>query len=249
MSHSIIVQKFANRTKNSRTKVPSWQGFHVFSNETTLYSYGRHFPLAIYLGENKEGHVFIKNSDKYSQSTSAHQSLTNRFCNGPSVSRRMLNQAFAESNKFETDFELGGQKHQISIPISDTSDVFLKLKLDNVYLWRKGFRKFLWKDLKTGIYYSNCVYSGKIEDSSQTIHYTDEVVLPRYARFNGYQDHRTRFNGRFQDGCAFANEFLVLEINQIYYLCNSVNIWILPRKPKNITEALKLRHSKNAICK
>lgn len=245
MSHKLIVKKFASRTINKRTGIVSWKGSNIFCDEDTIYSYGRHFPMAVYLGEHpKYKYFFIKNTDKYSSSTSCHQGMVSHSCAGPEVPRLALNNAVADAEtlKFESEFELGGKKHEISVFINpDVKDVFSSLKIDNVYLWRKGFRKHLWKDIETGTYYEDYVPSGKLEDSSQTELYIDECKIPKYAQFNKF---RNQNNARFHSGFASALEVVVLKINEKYFVCNHINVWLLSGKPKNISEALKMRSSK-----
>jgi hypothetical protein len=72
-SHEKVVKWFAEGVTDKR-------GSSVFSEGDTLYSHGRHFSLAI----RREGRSnlktkqdwFLLNGDKYSVSTSAHQSMT-----------------------------------------------------------------------------------------------------------------------------------------------------------------------------
>ncbi|HAX18281.1 MAG TPA: hypothetical protein DCY00_06775 [Actinobacteria bacterium] len=52
----------------------NYKGTHVFSRDNILYSYGDHFILAV---KQKDG-TFLLNGDKYSISTSQHQSITYR---------------------------------------------------------------------------------------------------------------------------------------------------------------------------
>ena len=89
-SHEEVIHKFASRRINQRFRGCNWRGSNVFCEDKILYSYGRHFPLACYLGRDKGSHIFIKNGDKYSNSTSCHQTLTQRSCFGPTVSRSAL---------------------------------------------------------------------------------------------------------------------------------------------------------------
>jgi len=65
----------------------------MYSEDDTLYSYGSHFPLAKYLGKKAGEHLFVKNGDHYSQSTSGHQSITRCICKGPTVSINVLRAA------------------------------------------------------------------------------------------------------------------------------------------------------------
>lgn len=92
-AHADVVKKFADRKVNRRTGTVSWEGCRVYCQGDTLYSYGSHFPLARYLGEKDGSPLFLKNGDKYSSSTSGHQSITQQYCKGPTVSRTALQAA------------------------------------------------------------------------------------------------------------------------------------------------------------
>ena len=83
----------------------------MFYEGDILYSYGHHFPLAIRLGDEKDRlgrkptpeqekqvwgtprGLFLKNGDKYSNTTSGHQSHTQSNCFGPTVSFSALHAA------------------------------------------------------------------------------------------------------------------------------------------------------------
>lgn len=51
----------------------SGNGLHIYTDGKTIWSYGSHFPMATY----KDGLMFF-NQDKYSRTTSRHQSLVKR---------------------------------------------------------------------------------------------------------------------------------------------------------------------------
>lgn len=85
LSHDTVVKRYAER----KTGV-SWSGHNIFGENKFLFSYGYHFPLASYLGEWEGRHLFLKNGDKYSDSTSHHQSITSSHCPGPTVTRSGL---------------------------------------------------------------------------------------------------------------------------------------------------------------
>jgi len=52
-------------------------GSRMYTDGTTIFSYGEHFPIATY----RQG-VILFNDDKYSSSTSKHQSIVSSHCNG-----------------------------------------------------------------------------------------------------------------------------------------------------------------------
>src|SRR6185312_6442416 len=84
-SHETVVKNFAARKLNRKGDC-DWIGGNVYSEGDTLYSYGRHFRLAYYLGERDGAHLFLKNGDRRSTSTSQHQAIVQRACAGPTVS-------------------------------------------------------------------------------------------------------------------------------------------------------------------
>ena len=132
-SHDDVIKKFASRIVNRRQGGVAWSGNNVYCRDTLIFSYGSHFPMAKYLGTSQAGRqLFIKNSDKYSSSTSCHQSKVSRSCPGPEVSRRRL----SEYIHFED------------------------LTIDNIHLWRPGIYQFLWQDTQTGIYGSELATQG-----------------------------------------------------------------------------------------
>lgn len=121
LSHEQVVRNFAARKKNRAGKV-EWHGSRVYCteypHESVLYSYGRHFPLAVYIGEKGGKPIFLKNGDKYSSSTSAHQSEVQSHCKGPTVSRTAV-----EAAGFD----------------------FTRIKLDNVVAARPDYREYLYR--------------------------------------------------------------------------------------------------------
>lgn len=82
MTISECINRFASRKSNPRENgTVTWKGGNVFSLDRVLYSYGTHFPLAVFLGHRDGKAVYILNGDKYSNSTSSHQSETRTYCN------------------------------------------------------------------------------------------------------------------------------------------------------------------------
>lgn len=125
-SHEEVIKKFAERKVNSRINKVEWSGSNVFCNENTLFSYGSHFPLARYLGLLGTDHFFLKNGDKYSNSTSHHQSMTDQHCKGPVVSRNLL---LSAGLKFDN------------------------IELKNILFFQQHSRQWIYKDTQTGRYY------------------------------------------------------------------------------------------------
>jgi len=54
---------------------------HLYFSDSVLYSYGSHFPLAIFLDDKKKGTRLILNNDRYSVTTSKHQHEVRYACN------------------------------------------------------------------------------------------------------------------------------------------------------------------------
>lgn len=78
MNHLSVVQKF----KEGK----AYRGSRVFADENKLYSYGRHFTLAIRREKESNKQTgkewFLLNGDKHSITTSKHQGLTYRVFQG-----------------------------------------------------------------------------------------------------------------------------------------------------------------------
>lgn len=90
-SHSTVIDLFSRGITNKT-------GCNVYSEGDTLFSYGTHFPLVQRRsGEDNlinRGEWFLLNGDKYSSSTSKHQSITYRlFEEYPRVSFSAINAA------------------------------------------------------------------------------------------------------------------------------------------------------------
>ncbi len=69
-SHTDVARRFAERGK-------PLHGNRVFADETTIYSYGHHFPMAIALDDQR---TFVLNGDRYSNTTTGHQSGVRGAC-------------------------------------------------------------------------------------------------------------------------------------------------------------------------
>lgn len=248
-SHNEVAKKFGQRIPNKRkdNKVV-WSASNVFCEHDVIYSYGRHFPIAQYLGEHpKYGHFFLKNSNKYSGSTSAHQSCVGKYCPGPRVSRNSFS---------EYDLE------------------FTKMKMDSIYLWRPGVSEFIWFDTETQKYYKDAEYVVlQPTDAEPTTPWIslDEAPNPddlkkafsvvklerriynfvkpvKLSRFGSFKLHRKQTHGRFQTGSFTVQEVLVLKVKKHYYLSvDGGKISKLPGQPKTIAEALKMGVQKRSL--
>lgn len=131
MSHNEVAMNFGTRKINARNGRVYWAGNNVYCRDDIIYSYGGHFPMAKYLGEHpKYGRMFIKNLDKYSSSTSSHQSDVSEHCPGPGISRSVLSKIFSMTD----------------------------LKMENIFLWNPGIASFVYRDLQTKLYYENPTY-------------------------------------------------------------------------------------------
>lgn len=63
LSHTEVVRRFMN--------MRSGRGHHVYSDGNAVYSYGDHFPMAVWAATN----LMLINSDFYSSTTSRHQGI------------------------------------------------------------------------------------------------------------------------------------------------------------------------------
>lgn len=170
-SHDEIAKKFGTRQINSRTKKVEWSASRVYCEDDLIFSYGGHFPMAKYLGEHpKHGHYFIKNSDKYSSSTSAHQSCVRQHCFGPEVSRSHLS-CFV---------------------------YFTDLTMDNIYLWRPGAYHHMWQDSETRPGRPQANVEGG-QPSAHVYIFAKPCKPSRFGTFKSYrkQDHRRFQQGMF----------------------------------------------------
>jgi hypothetical protein len=93
------IRRFAERVRNPRKgNAVEWRGAvsygfssgftgaRIYCEGNTLFSYGRHFALAHYLGNRDDKNFFLKNGDRASQTTSRQQAEVQELCAGPSVS-------------------------------------------------------------------------------------------------------------------------------------------------------------------
>ena len=92
MTQSELVKRYAERTPNRHTQKVAFRYGNISCRDDYIYSFDW-FEMAKYLGEKDNKPYFIKNGDRYSQSTSGHQGLVQSHCSGPTVSRTALDAA------------------------------------------------------------------------------------------------------------------------------------------------------------
>jgi len=91
-SNSEVIRRFKiNKPNRNHGGKSTWKGSTVFSEDRTLYSWGRHFVLAYRFKDNSA--LFLMNADKYSSSTNGHQADVQRALAGPTLSFSALNAA------------------------------------------------------------------------------------------------------------------------------------------------------------
>jgi len=240
MNRKQIVEKFSTRQPNKRFggRVV-WESGNIYCRDELIFSYGSHFPMAKYLGVRDNKEFFIKNNDKYSSSTSCHQSCVNQYCFGPNVSRTQLSKHIG----------------------------FTELTIDHIHLWQPGLLDFIWKDIQTGIFYKDYdVIDLKIDDPEpvgpfvfldrhkdkegfkivdlqrRAIVFKQPYKLPKNGEFSfSSSSNRFYFGDRFQQGLVKVKELLVLKFDNKYFLSeNNKNIIELKKEPKTIKQALKV---------
>jgi hypothetical protein len=73
---------------------------YTYGEKLRLYSYGRHFIIAVKLKNESKGIIYLLNGDRYSSTTSQHQTLTRRLCWG-----QHLEIPFSVLEQITPDFE------------------------------------------------------------------------------------------------------------------------------------------------
>lgn len=100
MTTSEVTQRYADRKANPRQgNTVTWGSGNVFCRDRTIFSFGSHFPMALYLGEKAGAPVFLRNGDRYSSTTSGHQGNVRRLCPGFTIPFSALRAA-----NFEADY-------------------------------------------------------------------------------------------------------------------------------------------------
>jgi hypothetical protein len=116
-----VIKRFAGQEEKDFLSGKSLNSSHgnVYYRGKILYSYGTHFPLAIFLGVKDGKNIFLKNGDFRSRSTASHQGETQRNCYGPTASFRALKSAGA-------DPEWIGMENIVDLKQDQWSDFLLK---------------------------------------------------------------------------------------------------------------------------
>ena len=140
-----IVRRFAGRIPNPRCAgLIEWRGSvgyasgsggfsgngfvgaRIYCEKNTLFSYGSHFALAHYLGQCDGKHLFLKNGDRASQTTSRQQAEVQELCAGPTVSFSAFVAAGVDLSAF---------------------------RIENVIDFAKDKRVYLMREKETGTFY------------------------------------------------------------------------------------------------
>ena len=180
VAHSEIAKKFADRKVNRRTGDCSWSGSRMYSSGDTLYSYGSHFPLARFLGEKAGEAVFIKNGDRYSSSTSGHQSITQGVCKGPTVSVSALRAAGINFHTLALS-PVEEQKEERRYKW-DTDETFNNRLAAFLIAHRPDFREHIYRD-REGRYWKELDYKTV---KSKRPAFSDPFTAPRQGMFVPY---------------------------------------------------------------
>lgn|GEM_PF-1789267 len=145
-----IVRRFAERTPNPRKdNAVKWRGAvsygfssgftgaRIYCEGNTLFSYGRHFALAHYLGDRDGKKFFLKNGDRASQTTSRQQAEVQELCTGPTVSFSAF--------------------HAAGIDLSG-------LRAENVIDFAEDVRVYLMRDKESGVFYQLGKWNSELDE-------------------------------------------------------------------------------------
>ena len=75
-------QDLFNRFVKGKYEVKKIEIASCFIDKNAVYSYGYHFPLSVRLKDSNGKFIFLVNRDKYSRTTSKHQSWLNQELKG-----------------------------------------------------------------------------------------------------------------------------------------------------------------------
>ena len=215
-----------NRNRGGRVYWDNGNRRNIFCEGTKLYSYGYHFPLASLIGTEHPGtdeqrHVFVKNGDRVSSTTSGHQSETQRLCPGPTVSRTALRAAGIDFD------ELG------LVPQKDLSVPEGEAGAPEILFWRQDSRVYVWRH-KDGHYTTAHDYPAKRFTPPD-----QGMFVPLDAKHMGETDTK-----RKKYGCWHVLGAAVIEQEGKYYLCGldggTYFVCQLPRKPRNCDDAYEI---------
>lgn len=221
MNHEEVTKRFASRLVNKRCGAIEWSGNNVFCRDNVLYSYGSHFPMAIYVGG--EDFQFIRNADKYSVSTSRHQGIVSHYCKGPELSRYSLSKE--------------------GIPFAD-------LMRKSILFWREGSSRFVFRDTRANSFFEDMEYLSHHDtiDIYAKPKQTDEWEPPVYGNFRRSRklvgvENKPNIE-LYETGWFTVDQVVVLSWKRKYYLVVKNEISKLPRKPKSIANALEMAAEK-----
>ena len=99
MSHSTVAHKWFHQLGNQRTKRNFYSSGNMFYDEKIIYSYGRHFAIAI-----RFDNLVLLNSKRYSNSTSKHKGHVQHAIDTFTHNRMYV--PFKEAYRFPTNMKL-----------------------------------------------------------------------------------------------------------------------------------------------
>ena len=226
-----VFKNFAEQKPNPKhLNAVRWQNSgrsNVFCEAGTLYSYGYHFPLAILLGVENPGtdkvrYLFAKNGDRSSNTTSGHQSCTQRACVGPTLSRACLISAGIE-------FE------RLVVKSSKTVQGMNTIDGPAVVYWRPDVREFIYWDKRAKKYFVDDYSTRK---RKEFIPPEQGMFVPHDPKHYGYDAKDTKAHGVWHVlGAA------VIENKCKYFLCsldgNAYFVAELAKKPRSVEDAFE----------
>lgn len=216
MTHEELIKKFAERKINLKTKTVKWSGSNIFCDDNVIYSHGRHFPLAVYLG--RDDVPFIKNSDHYSGSTSCHQNIVAKHCSGLHFSNSTL------------------KKHKIN---------FCDLKPENLFLFQEEFNCYLYKNLKTQQIYKSRIKYEESTDYNDFYKFDNRTLweksfdgeIKEFRKIYLIRETETTEYEKYSAVSYNRSQISILLIDNKYYFINKHDVTLLPKKPKSILDA------------
>lgn len=219
MNHEEVTKRFAARQINKRSGDVEWSGNNVYCRGNVIYSYGSHFPMAIYIGDGP--FQFVRNADKYSVSTSRHQGIVSHLCKGPELPRHALS--------------------AVGIPFADITH-------KNILFWREGSSKFVFRNTRTNSFFEDMEYlsSHDTVDIYAKPNKSDEWEPPIYGQFRrsrklvGVENKPDPNVELYETGWFTVDQVVVLSWKRKYYLVVKDKVSKLPRKPASLSAALEM---------
>ena len=159
MTHQQVVSNFVEHKINKRTKTVEWRGSRVFCEDKTIYSYGRHFPLAVLLGQKEGKDFYLKNGDKYSSSTTGHQSMVQMACPGVTIPFSILRSAGIEWDRLKPEDVMDSTAdYRETMYWSRDEKSYVDIEGHKIGTPKQGmFMGETWGDLKDGNFTSRAV--------------------------------------------------------------------------------------------